>query len=42
MLGEIKKHNQAINSIVSGRGLYLRPYKQGKGYRRRRRKKKKH
>lgn len=37
MLQEIKKHNQAINSIVSGRGMYLRPYK-GKGYRRKKRK----
>ena len=36
-ISEIKKHNQAINSIVSGKGLYLKPYK-GKGLRRRRRK----
>lgn len=41
MLQEIKKHNQAINSIVSGRGMYLRPYK-GKGYRGKKKKKKKY
>lgn len=35
LLNEIKKHNTAINSIVSGRGMYLRPYR-GRGYRGRR------
>lgn len=27
MLGEIQKHNAAIQSIVSGKGMYLRPFK---------------
>lgn len=39
MLEEIKKHNQAINSIVSGKGMYLKPYRSYKGHGYRRKKK---
>lgn len=35
LISEVQRHNKAIETLVGGKGLFLRPYKKGQGYRKR-------
>lgn len=35
LINEVQRHNKAIENLVGGKGLFLRPYKKGQGYRKR-------
>lgn len=40
LINEIQKQNKVIERLVKGQGLYLKPYKKGKGYKKTKNKKK--
>lgn len=40
LINEVQRHNKAIENLVGGKGLFLKPYKKGHGYRKRKRNRK--
>ena len=40
LINEVQRHNKVIENLFGGKGLFLRPYKKGKGYRRKKKQRK--